>query len=180
MKEFKIGQVVKIGDNATARHWSLGSLIGRVFTVKSLDEDTENTIGPEGYFVPPKACILVRDVKDVIDHSDMVSALVKQGSAIQQELTAEDCHAMHMMMGISGESGELLDAVKKHIIYRKPLDRENVVEELGDLEFYMEGLRQGLGITREETIEANVKKLSKRYEGFKYSDAAAQERADKK
>ena len=64
-------------------------------------------------------------------------------------------------------------------IYGKPLDRENVIEELGDLEFYMEGLRQGLGITREETLQANVAKLGARYAAGKYSDKAAIARADK-
>ena len=54
-----------------------------------------------------------------------------------------------------------------------------MIEELGDLEFYMEGLRQGLGITRQETIDANVERLSKRYEGLRYSDKSAQLRADK-
>ena len=85
-----------------------------------------------------------------------------------------------MAVGISGEAGELLDAIKKAAIYQKPVDRQNVIEELGDLEFYMEGLRQGLGITRKETIQGNIDKLSKRYEGFKYSNEAAQNRADKK
>lgn len=112
-------------------------------------------------------------------YADMVKALAKPGQDIVRALLPRQAHLLHMVIGISGEAGELLDAVKKSAIYRKPLDRENVVEELGDLEFYMEGLRQGLGITREETLEANIKKLGKRYEGFKYSDKAAQLRADK-
>lgn len=114
-----------------------------------------------------------------INHIDMVRALCKSGNQIAEEITGSDAHGLHMAVGISGEAGELLDAIKKAVIYRKPLDRENVVEELGDLEFYLEGLRQGLGITREETIEANIAKLGKRYEGFNYSDQAAQTRADK-
>jgi hypothetical protein len=54
-----------------------------------------------------------------------------------------------------------------------------VVEELGDLEFYMEGLRQATGITREETLAANIAKLGKRYQNHLYSDGQAQSRADK-
>jgi len=114
-----------------------------------------------------------------ITHAQMVATLAKEGWKINEELTDNDCHVWHMATGISGEAGELLDAIKKNVIYRKPLDHENVIEELGDLEFYMEGLRQGLGITREETLTHNIAKLSKRYEGLKYSDAAAKERADK-
>ncbi len=83
-----------------------------------------------------------------------------------------------MATGIAGESGELLDAIKKHVIYNQPLDRDNVIEELGDLEYYAEGLRQCVGVTREETIARNIAKLTIRY-GKKYSDRAAHERADK-
>ena len=85
----------------------------------------------------------------------------------------------HMVIGICGESGELADGIKKNSIYGKPLDRANIVEELGDLEFYMAGLRQMLGISRYETLAGNVNKLQARYKGG-YSDAAAIERADKK
>lgn len=114
-----------------------------------------------------------------INHAEMVKALAKPGEQIAAEMDGHCAHLIHMTLGICGEAGELLDGVKKAVIYRKPLDRENIVEELGDLEFYLEGLRQGCGITREETIEANIKKLGKRYEAFKYSDQAAQTRADK-
>lgn len=115
----------------------------------------------------------------MIQHPDMVRGLVKPGAEIIRSLTPEAAHTLHMTIGVAGEAGELLDSIKKHVIYNKPLDRANVVEELGDLEFYMEGLRQGLGITREETIAGNISKLGARYKGFQYSDAAAQARADK-
>ena len=118
------------------------------------------------------------DFKD-IKHSDMVAGLAKDGEAIIASMTGESAHALHMAVGVSGEAGELLDAIKKFVVYNKLLDRENVVEELGDIEFYMEGLRQGLNITREETITANIAKLGVRYAGG-YSDKAAHERADKK
>lgn len=114
-----------------------------------------------------------------IDYTDMVKTLAKSGDIIARELTGSDAHILHMAVGVSGEAGELLDAVKKRVVYRKELNVENVIEELGDLEFYMEGLRQGLGLTRQQCIDHNVAKLSKRYEGLKYSDAAAQIRADK-
>ena len=85
---------------------------------------------------------------------------------------------MHAAVGVAGEAGELLDAIKKVWVYSKPLDRENVIEELGDVEFYAQALRSLLDITREETIAANVAKLQRRYpEG--YTDAAAIARADK-
>lgn len=111
-------------------------------------------------------------------YSDFVSALCKPGADIKVELTPQQAHGWHMATGVSGEAGELLDAIKKWAIYQKPLDLENVVEELGDLEFYMEGLRQCVGISRDDIIIANTEKLAKRY-GEKYSNAAAIERKDK-
>ncbi len=114
-----------------------------------------------------------------ITHSEMVAALVKPGEDILSTVTPEKADLWHMATGVAGEAGELLDAVKKHVIYNKPIDIENVIEELGDLEFYMEGVRQNLGITREQTIEQNIAKLSVRYHGLTYSDQKAQDRADK-
>ncbi len=109
----------------------------------------------------------------------MVDALCKSGVEIVSKMSGHEAHLLHMSVGISGESGELLDAIKKHVIYRKKIDIENVIEELGDIEFYLEGLRQGLGIKREYIIEENIKKLSARYKSGKYSDEQAKSREDK-
>jgi NTP pyrophosphatase (non-canonical NTP hydrolase) len=114
-----------------------------------------------------------------IIHSEMVAGLKKPGEDILKSLTPEKCDAWHMASCIPGEAGEIFDAVKKYVIYERDIDMVNVIEELGDLEFYMEGLRQNLNITREETIEGNIKKLGKRYNDFKYSNKAAHDRADK-
>ena len=114
-----------------------------------------------------------------ITHSEMVATLVKPGQDIIDSLTPIKAHLWHMASCIPGEAGELFDAIKKHVIYGKELDRENVIEELGDLEFYLEGLRSALHITRGETLDANIGKLSKRYKGLQYSDQAAKDRADK-
>lgn len=113
------------------------------------------------------------------DHADMVEKLAKSGEEILVSMDGDKAHLMHMMMGVCGEAGELLDAIKKHIAYDKPLDRENVIEELGDIEFYLEGLRQGIGVERESVIAHNITKLSKRYGSGLFSDDQATDRADK-
>ena len=113
-----------------------------------------------------------------MNYGDMVASLAKRGEDILADMDEWDAHVMHMSLGICGEAGEIVDCVKKAIIYRRELDRVNAIEELGDLEFYMEGLRQALGVTRGEVLAYNVQKLSKRY-GRQYSDEAAHERADK-
>lgn len=112
------------------------------------------------------------------EFSNMVRALAKPGQDIIFSLTPARAHLLHMAVGVSGEAGELLDNVKKYVVYNKPFDIVNMTEEMGDIEFYLEGIRQVTGITREQTIEANIAKLGKRYSQG-YSDQAAQERADK-
>lgn len=114
-----------------------------------------------------------------INFEDMVNQLAKPGKAIVEQMTPQKAHLLHMAVGISGEAGELLDAIKKLVVYNKELDLTNVIEELGDLEFYMEGLRQGLTLDREETIKANIVKLGSRYRGHQYTDEQAHNRADK-
>jgi NTP pyrophosphatase (non-canonical NTP hydrolase) len=85
---------------------------------------------------------------------------------------------LHAAVGIAGEAGEVLDAVKKTWIYGKELDRENLLEESGDLLFYIVALLTENGFTLEDAMQANIEKLKKRYpEG--YTDSAAIERADK-
>ena len=85
----------------------------------------------------------------------------------------------HAAMGISGESGELLDAVKKHVVYGKPLDMVNVVEELGDLLFYVFAMMQEVGVTYDSVLDVNMQKLTKRYPNLTYTDKDAIERKDK-
>lgn len=110
--------------------------------------------------------------------SEHVQLRMKNPLDVMRTITPAKMHLNHCALGISGEAGELVDALKKHIYYNKPLDRENVIEELGDLEFYMEALRKTIDATRGEVLEANRAKLQKRYP-LGYSDKAAAARADK-
>lgn len=116
------------------------------------------------------------------EHKKMVSVLTKPGADILATLTPDKVNLWHHATGFAGEALECLDAVKKFVVYNKDMDRANIIEELGDAEFYMEGIRAALGVTREEVLAANIHKLSTgpkaRYKSG-YSDAAAQARADK-
>ena len=112
-------------------------------------------------------------------YNNFVASRVKAGEDIRVAIRAIDCHYLHMLIGLSGEVGELQDAFKKHVIYDKKLDIGNVIEELGDIEFYLEGLRQSIGVTRAEVLTANINKLEKRYAAGKYSNTEAVARADK-
>lgn len=115
----------------------------------------------------PEKLALTKDV----NYTEFVGQLAKDMGSMQADL-------MHMAVGVSGEAGELIDAVKKYWVYGKELDRGNIIEELGDIEFYMAGIRLLLGIPRHDVLLANRAKLAQRY-GDSYSDEAAIARRDK-
>jgi NTP pyrophosphatase (non-canonical NTP hydrolase) len=85
---------------------------------------------------------------------------------------------VHAAMGISGEAGELVDAVKKHWVYGKPLDTENVLEECGDVLFYLVAMLNECEFSLMDAMEHNEAKLAKRYPDG-WSEQAAIERKDK-
>jgi len=70
---------------------------------------------------------------------------------------------LHGALGCGTEAGELLDAVKRSIFYGQKLDRVNLIEELGDLAWYMSILMIELESSWEEVWTANIGKLKKRY-----------------
>lgn len=107
-----------------------------------------------------------------IPYSEYVALCTKQ-------LENRTLDLLHAAVGVSGEAGELLDAVKKNWVYNKPLDQHNVMEELGDLLFYITAALLLIEVPLEAVLAANVQKLDKRYPQAHYSDAAAQARADK-
>lgn len=100
---------------------------------------------------------------------DKVAERIATGSAGQ---------LLHGALGLSGESGELLDAVKKHIFYGKELDRTNVIEEAGDALWYLSLVLESVGSSFEEAMQLNQDKLEKRYPGG-FTEALAQLRLDK-
>lgn len=114
-----------------------------------------------------------------MEHEELVRRIAKSGQEIKDSLSAKDLDLWHHATGCATEAGELLDAAKKVAIYNKPVDRENVIEELGDLEFYMQGIRANLDITREECLAHNIAKLTKRYPKGTFDNADAVARADK-
>lgn len=77
-------------------------------------------------------------------------------------------------LGLAGETGEAVDLVKKHLFHGKPLDREKLILELGDVRWYLESFAWLLGVTMEEIEAKNIAKLKVRFpDGFNHTDANA-------
>lgn len=89
---------------------------------------------------------------------------------------------LHAAVGMSGETGEVLDITKKIWANNHPLSpqkRAKIVEELGDSLFYHQAMCNLLGITFADVLNGNMAKLNARYPDG-YSDQASIARADVK
>lgn len=82
----------------------------------------------------------------------------------------------HAAEGCASEAGELLDAVKRVAYYGKELDRTNVIEECGDLLWYLAYAIRAVDGTFEEVMLANIAKLRKRYPEGTFSLALSESR----
>lgn len=73
-------------------------------------------------------------------------------------------------LGLSGESGEIADHIKKIVYHGHPLDdetRDKIAKEIGDILWYCAIGSRGIEIDLAEIARMNVEKLRKRYpEGF--------------
>lgn len=75
-------------------------------------------------------------------------------------------------LGLTGEAGEVADLLKKHLFQGHDLPRERIIEELGDLMWYVALTANLLGMSLGEIMQVNVDKLWQRYpEGFRPEDS---------
>ncbi len=72
-------------------------------------------------------------------------------------------------MGLSGESGEVIDHIKKVYGHKHKLDREYLIKELGDVLWYVSYLSDLLNVSLDEVAHKNILKLKERYpDGFSF------------
>lgn len=77
--------------------------------------------------------------------------------------TVRNIRCLHASIGLVGEAAEMLDAMKKHIFYGKPLDVVNIKEEAGDALWYLGILFNEMGWSFEEVAALVTNKLKLRY-----------------
>jgi len=72
------------------------------------------------------------------------------------------------ILGLCGETGEVADHIKKYLFQGHKFNREEVINELGDVCWYVAILAKGLNIDLETVMKLNIEKLKDRYpDGFK-------------
>jgi NTP pyrophosphatase (non-canonical NTP hydrolase) len=93
--------------------------------------------------------------------------------ASQAARAANNIRLLHGATGIATEAGELLDQVKKHIFYGKPLDRVNVLEECGDVIWYVVLALNATGYSLQDVIDTLIPKLEARYAKKRFTESEA-------
>lgn len=92
---------------------------------------------------------------------------------------SKDMHLMNGALGLSGESGEVADIVKKWWMQGHDLDQEHIAKELGDICWYIAETATALGYDLETIMQMNIDKLMKRYpEGFSSERSQNRETGD--
>ena len=110
--------------------------------------------------------------KDFVALADRMVELDGEGANIERLLTAG--------VGLSAESGEFLEIVKKMVFQGKPWtddNRKHLIIELGDVMWYVAQACMALDISFDEVIEGNIKKLEKRYPGGHFDIHDSENRA---
>ncbi len=80
-------------------------------------------------------------------------------------------------LGLAGEAGEVADEVKKCLYQGREWDPKKIIEELGDVLWYVALMADLLNVPLDFVMEYNIEKLQKRYpDGFSFE--ASEERAD--
>lgn len=87
--------------------------------------------------------------------SDDYSAIIRRAT--------ENIRGLHAAMGVATESGELVDSFKRAVFYGVELDKTNIVEEVGDIFWYIALLADEIGFSIQDCMDANIRKLQARY-----------------
>ena len=77
---------------------------------------------------------------------------------LNKELSKKDM-LFNGVMGLNGESGEVIDLVKKHLFHGHELDVEKLIKELGDVMWYIAEVCTSLDVSMSEVMEKNIVKL---------------------
>jgi len=126
------------------------------------------------------------DLKEYSQFVDKVtSEESKNKQAFQQRLdslSADDVpRLLTAALGLSAESGEFTEIVKKLVFQGKPLSDEtriHMIKELGDVMWYWTQGCMALGVDPNEVINTNKEKLMARYPAGEFEVAKSENRKE--
>ena len=78
---------------------------------------------------------------------------------------SDDQRLLDAAAGLAEEAGEVLGHVRKHVMQGRALDRDAVVEELGDALWCLSIVARTLGVPLSDVARLNEEKLRQRHPG---------------
>ena len=109
------------------------------------------------------------------------AALMQRMTNLEMENNCNVPQLLTAALGLTAESGEFTEVVKKIILQGKPYNEENVFHmkrELGDICWYIAQACMALDTSFDEIIEMNVEKLQARYPGGSFDVHHSENRAE--
>lgn len=103
--------------------------------------------------------------------STNLAALLSRITELELDYDANVPKLLTAALGLTAESGEFTEVVKKILLQGKPYNEENIFHmkrELGDICWYLAQACMALDTTFDEIIEMNVDKLKARYPGGEF------------
>jgi len=80
------------------------------------------------------------------------------------------------VMGLAGEAGEIADLFKKRLYHGHDIPTMQIIDELGDLMWYLAAIASLEGLSLNDIARANIDKLWRRYpNGFNSHDSIRRE-----
>lgn len=114
------------------------------------------------------------------DYATFVQSKMANQEEIRQRVYASGPTATQLdngARGVAEEAGEIQAVVKRYLEYGRPLDRERLLDEAGDLLFRLQQTLNAAGYSLAEALQANCRKLNARYkEGFTQEEAKDENR----
>ena len=97
--------------------------------------------------------------------------LLRRLSQLEVEADCDIPHLLTAALGLTAESGEFTEIIKKIVFQGKEPTEENLFHlkrELGDIMWYVAQACMALDVSIDEIIEMNVEKLKARYPGGEF------------
>jgi len=79
------------------------------------------------------------------------------------QVTTRKDQILLAVMGLGGEGGEIVDYYKKILFHGHELNEQKLIDEAGDILWYVAAMATALDVTLEDIANYNIKKLRKRY-----------------
>jgi NTP pyrophosphatase (non-canonical NTP hydrolase) len=100
-------------------------------------------------------------LKQVAD--DGITANDYQRAAMRTAGDNTENYLLNGVMGLCGESGEVIDLVKKHLYQGHELDKTKVAEETSDCLWYCALIATAIDMNLGDIMQLNIDKLKRRY-----------------